>query len=162
MMSSTAQFLMLDGQSYVFTSIRDAICSRERRFAVRTNELPVLPTSVVGSYALPPRLYAADDWIGRGLFGPVDAAETADDAVDRAILDQERTGIDIVSDGEMRRRGFVQSFISRVTGLMNVGASRKVGEVGLDLVVWISSFWNLQTARCRRSTSGHNGLLIAS
>jgi 5-methyltetrahydropteroyltriglutamate--homocysteine methyltransferase len=87
----------------------------------------------VGSHGLPAWLWAADDWIKRGLFGPVDLQETYDDAVDRAILDQERAGIDIVTDGEMRRRGFVQTFAGRITGLKNVGAPRRVGESGIDM-----------------------------
>jgi 5-methyltetrahydropteroyltriglutamate--homocysteine methyltransferase len=95
--------------------------------------MKLLPTTVVGSYALPSWLYAADDWIKRDLFGPTDIAETLNDAVDRAIQDQQLAGIDVITDGEMRRRGFVQSFAQRITGLRNVGAPRKVGEVGLDL-----------------------------
>jgi 5-methyltetrahydropteroyltriglutamate--homocysteine methyltransferase len=95
--------------------------------------MKLLPTTVVGSYALPSWLYAADDWIKRDLFGPTDVAETLNDAVDRAIQDQQLAGIDVITDGEMRRRGFVQSFAHRITGLRNVGAPRKVGEVGLDL-----------------------------
>ena len=95
--------------------------------------LTLLPTTVVGSYALPSWLYAADDWIKRDLFGPTDVAETLNDAVDRAVLDQQRAGIDIITDGEMRRRGFVQSFATKISGLRNIGPPRKVGEVGLDL-----------------------------
>lgn len=98
-----------------------------------TQPLPVLPTTVIGSYSLPPWLYAADDWIKRDLFGPVDIAETYNDAVDRAILDQELAGVDIITDGEMRRRGFVQTFAGRITGLRDVGPTRKVGEIGIDL-----------------------------
>ena len=96
------------------------------------NALPLLPTTVVGSYALPSWVYAADDWMQRGLYGPIDTEETFNDAVDRAIQDQEKAGIDIISDGEMRRRGFVQGFISKISGLKNVGAPRKVGEAGID------------------------------
>lgn len=94
--------------------------------------LPLLPTTVVGSYALPSWIYAADDWMQRGLYGPIDTEETFNDAVDRAILDQEKAGVDIISDGEMRRRGFVQGFVSKISGLKNVGAPRKVGEAGID------------------------------
>ncbi len=93
----------------------------------------LLPTTVVGSYALPSWLYAADDWIRRDLYGPTDIRETYDDAVDRAVLDQQLAGIDIITDGEMRRRGFVQSLSGRISGLRETGAPRKVGEVGLDL-----------------------------
>jgi len=94
--------------------------------------LPILPTTVVGSYALPSWLWAADDWITRDLFGPIDIEETYNDAVDRAILDQQIAGVDIITDGEMRRRGFVQTFAGRITGLRNAGAPRKTGEVGID------------------------------
>ena len=90
--------------------------------------LPLLPTTVVGSYALPSWVFAADDWMQRDLFGPIDKEETFNDAVDRAIQDQEKAGIDIISDGEMRRRGFVQGFVSKISGLKNVGAPRKAGE----------------------------------
>ena len=94
--------------------------------------LPLLPTTVVGSYALPSWIYAADDWMQRGLYGPIDTEETFNDAVDRAIQDQEKAGVDIISDGEMRRRGFVQGFVHKISGLKNVGAPRKVGESGID------------------------------
>ena len=97
-----------------------------------SSALPLLPTTVVGSYALPSWVFAADDWIQRGLYGPIDTEETFNDAVDRAIQDQEIAGIDIISDGEMRRRGFVQSFVHKISGLKNIGAPRKVGESGID------------------------------
>ncbi len=97
------------------------------------DQLPILPTTVVGSYSLPSWIYASDDWIQRDLFGPVDVKERDDDAVNMAILDQQRAGIDVITDGEMRRRLFVHSFLPRMTGLKNMGAPRKTGEVGLDL-----------------------------
>lgn len=97
------------------------------------NKVPVLPTAVIGSYAHPAWLYAAEDWIKRDLFGPTDIEETKNDAVDRAILDQEQAGVDIITDGEMRRGSFVWAFASRITGLRDAGPLRKVGEVGLDM-----------------------------
>ena len=51
--------------------------------------LPILPTTVVGSYAHPSWFYAAKELMEAERFGPVDVEETFDDAVDRAILDQE-------------------------------------------------------------------------
>jgi 5-methyltetrahydropteroyltriglutamate--homocysteine methyltransferase len=95
-------------------------------------ELPLLPTTTVGSYALPSWVYAADDWIRRDLFGPVDLAEFYDDSVDMAIRDQESAGVDIITDGEMRRRLFVHTFLPRISGLQNMGPPRKTGEIGLD------------------------------
>jgi 5-methyltetrahydropteroyltriglutamate--homocysteine methyltransferase len=99
-------------------------------------QLPLLPTTVVGSYALPSWIYASDDWIQRDLFGPVDVKERDDDAVNMAILDQQRAGIDVISDGEMRRRLFLHTFIPRMTGLRSMGVQRKTGEVGLDQEPW--------------------------
>ena len=92
-----------------------------------------MPTTVVGSYGLPAWLWAADDWMKRGLFGPVDTEETYHDAVDRAIQDQELAGVDIITDGEMQRRGFVQTFAGRITNLKDAGAPRRVGEVAIDM-----------------------------
>ena len=67
------------------------------------NELPLLPTSVIGSYAWPAWLHTALEAAQRGEYGPDDMREAQDDAVDLALRDQEHAGVDIVSDGEMRR-----------------------------------------------------------
>ncbi|MCH9036242.1 MAG: hypothetical protein IH860_02845 [Chloroflexi bacterium] len=80
--------------------------------------LPLLPTTVIGSYAYPSWQLTAIDEIERGNYGQTDIRETYDDAVNMAILDQERAGIDIVTDGEMRRWHFVQSFYKRMTGIV--------------------------------------------
>ena len=53
----------------------------------------LLPTSVVGSYALPSWFWTALDAIKRGDYGQTDERETFDDAVAVAIRDQERAGI---------------------------------------------------------------------
>lgn len=96
-------------------------------------QIPLLPTTVVGSYALPAWLHTADEKISSGEFGPTDIQETMDDAVMMAIRDQEEAGIDIISDGEMRRRGFIQSLFRRISNLKDLGPPRKVGESGLDM-----------------------------
>ena len=70
-----------------------------------------LLTGVVGSHARPSWLVAGLAAAERGEFGPVDLEEMHSDAVDVAIRDQESAGIDVVSDGEMRRAGF---FTARV------------------------------------------------
>ena len=95
--------------------------------------LPLLPTTVVGAHGRPSWLHTAKAEITRGDYGPIDAQEALDDAVDIAILDQTRAGIDIITDGEMRREGFLATFSGRITNLRNVGPLRKVGEVGLDM-----------------------------
>jgi len=44
-------------------------------------------------------------------------AEAFDDATQLAIRDQERAGIDVICDGEMRRFFFVQTFYGKMEGL---------------------------------------------
>ena len=94
--------------------------------------LPLLPTTVIGSYALPSWFLTALDEINAGNYGQTDAREAFDDAVNIAILDQERAGIDIISDGEMRRWYFVQNFYDRMTGIVEEPPLRKVGLYGYD------------------------------
>jgi len=97
------------------------------------NQIPLLPTTVVGSYALPAWLHTADEKISSNAYGPTDIQETLDDAVMMAVRDQEEAGIDIISDGEMKRRGFVQSLFRRISNLKDLGPPRKVGESGFRL-----------------------------
>lgn len=94
--------------------------------------LPLLPTTVIGSHALPSWFWTAVAEIEKGNYGQTDTKETFDDAVNMAILDQERAGVDIISDGEMRRWYFVQSFYDRMTGIESDPPLRKVGVYGYD------------------------------
>ena len=99
-----------------------------------SDQLHLLPTSVIGSHAYPSWMLTALEAIEAGKFGETDRQELFDDAVDVAILDQERAGIDIISDGEMRRWYFVQSFYRRMGGLERLEPLRKVGVYGYDSV----------------------------
>jgi 5-methyltetrahydropteroyltriglutamate--homocysteine methyltransferase len=86
-----------------------------------------IPTSLVGSYAQPSWLLDRDKL--RGRFPPrvrarelwrVDPAyleEAQDDATRLAILDQERAGLDIVTDGEMRRESYSNRFATALEGI---------------------------------------------
>lgn len=95
--------------------------------------LPLLPTSVIGSYAWPSWLHVGLAAAERGELGPADIKEMEDDAVDLALRDQEDAGVDIVSDGEMRRVGFfTAAFYGHLTGLRELPASRKAGIAGHD------------------------------
>lgn len=98
------------------------------------NSLPLLPTSVVGSHGLPGWMHASLEQVEAGRFGPTDVKELHDDAVRLAILDQVEAGIDVISDGEMRRWKFVQSFYSRMTGIQAQGPLRRLGPEGYDAV----------------------------
>lgn len=93
---------------------------------------PILPTSVVGSYATPSWLFTAIQEMDKGNYGETDINETFNDAVKVAISDQEQAGIDIISDGEMRRWHFVQSFYKKMTGIEREPDLRKIGVYGYD------------------------------
>jgi 5-methyltetrahydropteroyltriglutamate--homocysteine methyltransferase len=89
--------------------------------------LPLLPTSLVGSYpqpdwlldrsklakSFPPRVRAKELW-------RIDSewlAEAQDDATRLAIYDQERAGLDIVTDGEVRRESYSNRFATELDGV---------------------------------------------
>jgi len=92
-----------------------------------------LLTSTAGSYARPSWLFAGLSASDRGELGPGDIAELIDDAVDMAIREQEEAGIDILTDGEMRRAGFfTAAFYGRLTGIRSLPPSRLVGPAGHD------------------------------
>ena len=93
---------------------------------------PILPTSVVGSYATPSWLFTAIQEMDKGNYGETEINETFNDAVKVAISDQEQAGIDIISDGEMRRWHFVQSFYKKMTGIEREPDLRKIGVYGYD------------------------------
>lgn len=97
------------------------------------NELPLLPTTVVGSYAWPGWLVSGIEAARRDAFGPMDLREMLDDAVDMALRDQEDAGIDLISDGEMRRAGFFTAeFYAHLTGLRALEPDRRLGAAGHD------------------------------
>jgi len=87
-----------------------------------------LLTSVVGSHAHPGWFAAAIAAAQQGEYGPADLAELLDDGVDLAIRDQERAGIDVISDGEMRRAGFFTAeFYRHLTGVWALPPERRLG-----------------------------------
>jgi 5-methyltetrahydropteroyltriglutamate--homocysteine methyltransferase len=93
----------------------------------------LLPTSVVGSYARPAWVWVALEAAQRAELGAADIKEVMDDAVDMALRDQEEAGVDVVSDGEMRRSGFfTESFYGHLTGLKPLQPDRRKGPAGHD------------------------------
>ena len=86
-----------------------------------------IPTSLVGSYAqpswlidrerlrdrFPPRVRAMELW----RVDPAWLEEAQDDATRLAIADQERAGLDIVTDGEMRRESYSNRFATALDGV---------------------------------------------
>src|SRR6266704_3989033 len=89
--------------------------------------LPILPTSLVGSYAqpewlidrqklagrFPPRVRARELW----RVAPQWLEQAQDDATLLAIRDQERAGLDIITDGEMRRESYSNRFATALDGV---------------------------------------------
>src|SRR5262249_30235604 len=86
----------------------------------------MLPTCLVGSYPQPewlidrvrlskqvPRVRAPDLW----LVAPDKLEAAQDDATLLAIRDQERAGVDIVSDGEQRRESYSNHFATALDGV---------------------------------------------
>jgi 5-methyltetrahydropteroyltriglutamate--homocysteine methyltransferase len=92
-----------------------------------------LTTSVVGSHAHPGWLELAVSAAERGELGPRDIREFQDDAVDTAIRDQEDAGVDVVSEGEMRRVGFFTAeFYRHLSGVVPLEPKRRLGPAGHD------------------------------
>ena len=92
-----------------------------------------LTTSVCGSHAHPGWLEVAVAAAERGELGPRDIREFQDDAVDVALRDQEDAGVDVVSEGEMRRVGFFTAeFYRHLTGVEPLDPERRLGPAGHD------------------------------
>ncbi|MBI4589112.1 MAG: methionine synthase [Candidatus Rokubacteria bacterium] len=95
-------------------------------------KLPTLYTHVMGSHGFPGWFWTALDKIKAGEYGATDVRETYDDATQLAIRDQERAGVDVICDGEMRRFFFVQTFYGRMVGLEPMEPLRKTGLYAYD------------------------------
>jgi 5-methyltetrahydropteroyltriglutamate--homocysteine methyltransferase len=88
---------------------------------------PLLPTTLVGSYPqpdwlidrdklshqTPPRVRAKELW----RVAPEWLEQAQDDATILAIRDQERAGLDIITDGEMRRESYSNRFATALDGV---------------------------------------------
>jgi 5-methyltetrahydropteroyltriglutamate--homocysteine methyltransferase len=78
---------------------------------------PVLPTTVVGSYSVPEWLERLKTEYYQRRISAAHLAEIHEVAIKAAIKDQERAGIDIVSDGELRRDNDIDYFLARIPGV---------------------------------------------
>jgi 5-methyltetrahydropteroyltriglutamate--homocysteine methyltransferase len=102
--------------------------------------LPLIPTTVIGSYPQPswlidhdllvekgvPRTRTADVW----RIAPADLDEALDAATLLAIHDQARAGIDIVTDGEIRRESYFNHFANALDGVDRERLGEAVNRVG--------------------------------
>src|ERR1700685_3605780 len=81
-------------------------------------KLPPLPTTVVGSYSIPEWLERLKTEYYQRRISAAHLAEIHEVAIKAAINDQERAGIDIVSDGELRRDNDIDYFLARIPGVV--------------------------------------------
>ncbi|MBI3635144.1 MAG: 5-methyltetrahydropteroyltriglutamate--homocysteine methyltransferase [Candidatus Rokubacteria bacterium] len=89
--------------------------------------MPLIPTTVVGSYPQPdwlvdrerfrgnvvPRIRMPEVW--RVAAPLLEGAQ--DDAVRLAVLDMERAGVDVITDGEQRRESYFNAFANALGGI---------------------------------------------
>jgi 5-methyltetrahydropteroyltriglutamate--homocysteine methyltransferase len=106
---------------------------REAGGPIDSSDAMLLPTMGVGSYASPSWLIAARERMRAGTFGAGDIEETFEDATRIAIADQVEAGLDVISDGELRRQRFVYEMFDRLRGLERVPPARRVGVPGYDM-----------------------------
>jgi 5-methyltetrahydropteroyltriglutamate--homocysteine methyltransferase len=76
-----------------------------------------LPTTVVGSYSVPEWLERLKTEYYQRRISAQHLTEIHEVAIKAAVKDQERAGIDIVSDGELRRDNDVDYFLARIPGV---------------------------------------------
>ena len=96
--------------------------------------LPMLPTMGIGSYAAPGwfiamlrRAREAPDSLGEH-----DIEELFDDAARAVVQDQLEAGVDVITDGELRRQRFVFEMFDRIEGVRRVPPRRRLGLAGYD------------------------------
>src|SRR5689334_25388072 len=82
---------------------------------------------VVGSLLRPPELLRAQTQFAAGEITAAQFKEIEDHAVEGAIALQEKLGLEIVTDGEIRRQSFQSQMTAAVSGF---------GEFDLDAFLW--------------------------
>jgi len=102
--------------------------------------LPLIPTTVIGSYPQPawlvdrsllvakgvPRTRAADVW----RIAPAELDEALDAATLLAIHDQTLAGVDIITDGEIRRESYFNHFANALDGVDRERVGEGVNRLG--------------------------------
>jgi 5-methyltetrahydropteroyltriglutamate--homocysteine methyltransferase len=83
-----------------------------------------LPTTVVGSYSVPEWLERLKTEYYQRRISAAHLAEIHEVAIKAAIKDQEQAGIDIVSDGELRRDNDIDYFLARIPGVRIEGRAK--------------------------------------
>ena len=121
-----------------------------------------LPTSLVGSYAqpdwlidraklagrFPPRVRAKELW----RVAPEHLEAAQDDATLLAIRAQEQAGLDIITDGEMRRESYSNRFATALDGIDNANPATITNRAGRSLrFCCYYSLARVHCSQCMRS-----------
>lgn len=99
----------------------------------RTRKLPPFYTHVIGS--LPRPIMVRELLARRARMAPREYEAALDDVVRFAIRLQEVAGLDVVSDGEWRRRHYVGEFLARIGGFEPLRPFQHAGETKMHDVV---------------------------
>jgi 5-methyltetrahydropteroyltriglutamate--homocysteine methyltransferase len=81
------------------------------------SRVPVLPTTVVGSYPVPEWMERLTSDYYRGRMSRAQLDDLHETAIKAALRDQENAGVDIVSDGELRRDNDIDYLLARLPGV---------------------------------------------
>jgi len=84
--------------------------------SIATSSSPISRADVVGSLLRPPYLLAAREQLERGELTPAAFKAIEDRAVDEAVALQEAAGLDVITDGEMRRYAFYGHLVEALEG----------------------------------------------
>jgi 5-methyltetrahydropteroyltriglutamate--homocysteine methyltransferase len=94
----------------------------ETRVSEHSEPITMNPRSdVIGSLLRPRYLMEARDRLDRGDLTPADFKSIEDRAVDEAVALQEQAGLDVVTDGEMRRYAFYGHLVEALEGFDPLG-----------------------------------------
>src|SRR3984957_8410565 len=89
-----------------------------------------LPVTTTGGWARPGWWDVVADGEKAGRFGPADRQELLDDYCQLAIYDQESAGLDMLTDGEHRRGGWIEGITGKMAGLALKPTPRRLGAIG--------------------------------
>ena len=78
--------------------------------------IPRYHSDVIGSLLRPARLLAAREQLEQGALTPAAFKQIEDEAVTAAVALQEAAGLDVVTDGEMRRYAFYGHLVDALDG----------------------------------------------
>lgn len=105
-------------------------------------------TDVVGSLLRPPYLLEAQKQLAAGNLSREEFIQIENRAVDEAIAHQESAGLEIVTDGEMRRQSFQSQMTTAVSGF---------GKFTIDAFLWGN--WHGEEGVLRKSRPAELGVI---